>query len=115
MARADLRQAFHPGRRLPRLASDRGLGWRHRAAAPTTCGGRLTPPVLRKEPSNGHRNQCAWDSPPHQSERRGGRGAPMNSAQPRRRNLMEQLIETLANGLGNGVGWLAEHGVLFAI
>ena len=28
---------------------------------------------------------------------------------------MEQLIETLASGLGNTVAWLAEHGVLFAI
>jgi len=28
---------------------------------------------------------------------------------------MEQFIETLAGGLGNSVGWLAEHGVLFGI
>lgn len=28
---------------------------------------------------------------------------------------MEQVIDTLASGMGNGVGWLAEHGVLFAI
>jgi ABC-type amino acid transport system permease subunit len=28
---------------------------------------------------------------------------------------MEGLIETLANGLGNGVGWMAEHGILFAV
>jgi ABC-type amino acid transport system permease subunit len=28
---------------------------------------------------------------------------------------MEQLIETLANGMGNSVGWMAESGVLFAI
>jgi hypothetical protein len=28
---------------------------------------------------------------------------------------MERIVETLASGLGNGVGWLAEHGVLFAI
>lgn len=28
---------------------------------------------------------------------------------------MEQVIETLASGLGNGVGWLAENGILFAI
>ena len=28
---------------------------------------------------------------------------------------MNQLIETLASGLGNSVGWLAEHGVLFGI
>ncbi len=28
---------------------------------------------------------------------------------------MQGLIETLANGLGNGVGWMAEHGILFAV
>jgi ABC-type amino acid transport system permease subunit len=28
---------------------------------------------------------------------------------------MEQLIETLANGMANGVAWMAERGVLFAI
>lgn len=28
---------------------------------------------------------------------------------------MERMIETLASGLGNGVGWMAEHGILFAI
>jgi len=28
---------------------------------------------------------------------------------------MERFIETLATGLGNGVGWLAESGVLFVI
>jgi ABC-type amino acid transport system permease subunit len=28
---------------------------------------------------------------------------------------MEQIIDTLATGLGNSVGWLAEHGVLFGI
>ena len=28
---------------------------------------------------------------------------------------MDQMIETLASGLGNSVGWLAEHGVLFVI
>ena len=27
---------------------------------------------------------------------------------------MERIIETLASGLGNGVGWLADNGVLFA-
>jgi hypothetical protein len=31
------------------------------------------------------------------------------------RGRMEQLIETLASGVGNTVAWLAEHGVLFAI
>jgi ABC-type amino acid transport system permease subunit len=33
----------------------------------------------------------------------------------RRPNPMERVIETLASGLGNGVGWLAETGVLFGI
>jgi len=33
----------------------------------------------------------------------------------RRKNAMERLIETLASGLGNGVGWMAESGVLFVI
>ena len=28
---------------------------------------------------------------------------------------MDQVIETLASGLGNSVGWLAEHGVLFIV
>ena len=28
---------------------------------------------------------------------------------------MEQVIETLASALGNGVGWAAESGVLFAL
>jgi hypothetical protein len=28
---------------------------------------------------------------------------------------MEQVIETLASGIGNSVAWLAEHGVLFGI
>jgi hypothetical protein len=28
---------------------------------------------------------------------------------------MDQVIETLASGLGNSVGWLAEHGVLFGV
>jgi hypothetical protein len=28
---------------------------------------------------------------------------------------MERLIETLATGLGNGVGWMAESGVLFVV
>jgi hypothetical protein len=29
------------------------------------------------------------------------------AADGRRRNLMERIIETLATGLGNGIGWLA--------
>jgi hypothetical protein len=33
----------------------------------------------------------------------------------RRKRMMERLIETMASGLGNGVGWMAEHGILFAI
>ena len=32
-----------------------------------------------------------------------------------RKRVMERLIETLASGLGNSVGWMAEHGILFAI
>jgi ABC-type amino acid transport system permease subunit len=28
---------------------------------------------------------------------------------------MEQVIETLASGMGNSIGWLAENGVLFGI
>jgi len=30
-------------------------------------------------------------------------------------NLMDQIIQTSASGLGNSVGWLAAHGVLFAL
>jgi hypothetical protein len=33
----------------------------------------------------------------------------------RSKGPVEQVIDTLASGMGNGVGWLAEHGVLFAI
>lgn len=32
-----------------------------------------------------------------------------------RKGRMERIIEALASGLGNGVGWLAGSGVLFAI
>ena len=28
---------------------------------------------------------------------------------------MEQIIETLASGMGNSVAWMAENGILFAI
>jgi hypothetical protein len=28
---------------------------------------------------------------------------------------MDQIIGVFASGLGNGVGWLAEHGVLFGV
>ena len=33
----------------------------------------------------------------------------------RRKGVMERSIESVASGLGNGVGWFAETGVLFAI
>jgi hypothetical protein len=33
----------------------------------------------------------------------------------RRPNPMERVIETLASGLGNGIGWLAETGILFGV
>jgi hypothetical protein len=33
----------------------------------------------------------------------------------RRKPIMERVIDPLASGLGNAVGWLAETGVLFAI
>jgi hypothetical protein len=44
----------------------------------------------------------------------------MASTQPavgheQRKGGMEKMIETLASGLGNSIGWLAENGVLFAI
>ena len=42
-------------------------------------------------------------------------GCQMTDTPVRRKNVMEQLIETLATGLGNTVGWLAQNGVLFAI
>lgn len=32
-----------------------------------------------------------------------------------RKGPMERIIDTVASGLGNGVGWLAESGVLFAL
>jgi ABC-type amino acid transport system permease subunit len=42
--------------------------------------------------------------------------APANQIAPdRRRSPMERVIDGLATGLGNSVGWLAESGVLFAI
>ena len=28
---------------------------------------------------------------------------------------MERIVETLGTGLGNGVGWMADHGILFVI
>ena len=43
-------------------------------------------------------------------------GGPIESEQPvRRQGRVEQVIESLGNGLGNGVAWLAENGVLFGI
>jgi hypothetical protein len=33
----------------------------------------------------------------------------------RRKGPMEQVIETLASGLGNSVAWMVENGVLFGI
>jgi hypothetical protein len=33
----------------------------------------------------------------------------------RRKGSMEQVVEGLATGLGNGVGWLAESGILFVV
>jgi hypothetical protein len=41
---------------------------------------------------------------------------PVESVQARRRKGgMEHVIETVAGGMGNAVGWMAETGVLFAI
>jgi hypothetical protein len=36
-------------------------------------------------------------------------------ASTRQKGRMEKVIETLANGLGNAVGWMATSGVLFAV
>jgi hypothetical protein len=33
----------------------------------------------------------------------------------RRKGRMNQVIETLASGMGNSVAWMAENGILFAI
>jgi len=33
----------------------------------------------------------------------------------RQRSTMEKVIDTIAGGLGSGVGWLAESGVLFVV
>jgi hypothetical protein len=33
----------------------------------------------------------------------------------RRKGRMDQVIETLASGMGNSVAWMAENGILFAI
>lgn len=41
--------------------------------------------------------------------------AQMDRTEVRRRNAMERVIETAASGLGNGIGWMAESGVLFGI
>lgn len=31
------------------------------------------------------------------------------------KSVFERAVETIATGLGGGIGWLAEHGVLFAL
>ena len=41
--------------------------------------------------------------------------APDAVSTARRTGRMDRLIETLASGLGNGIGWMAEHGILFGI
>jgi hypothetical protein len=33
----------------------------------------------------------------------------------RKKGVMDGLIETVAGGLGNSVGWMAENGILFAV
>jgi ABC-type amino acid transport system permease subunit len=33
----------------------------------------------------------------------------------RRKGRMENVVDTLASGMGNSVGWLAENGVLFGL
>lgn len=33
----------------------------------------------------------------------------------KRKSPMERMIDALASGLGNGIGWMAESGVLFVI
>ncbi|NJD27712.1 MAG: hypothetical protein FIA92_05390 [Chloroflexi bacterium] len=33
----------------------------------------------------------------------------------KRRGVVDRIFETLGNGLGGGIGWLAESGVLFVI
>lgn len=38
-----------------------------------------------------------------------------DSTNQHRRSPMEKIIETVASGLGNGIGWAAEHGVLFVV
>ena len=32
-----------------------------------------------------------------------------------RKGPMDRIIETLASGLGNSIGWLADHGILFGV
>ena len=41
--------------------------------------------------------------------------APTDVGANRRESPMERVIDSVATGLGNGVGWLAESGVLFAV
>ena len=41
---------------------------------------------------------------------------PVDRATPAEgKGAMERVIETLASGFGNGIGWLADHGVLFLV
>lgn len=40
---------------------------------------------------------------------------PTATGAERRRTLMERIIEPIATGLGNAVGWMAESGALFAV
>lgn len=40
---------------------------------------------------------------------------PTATGTERRRTLMERIIEPIATGLGNAVGWMAESGALFAV
>lgn len=42
-------------------------------------------------------------------------GAIDSAGSLRRKSGMEQVIETLASGLGNSVAWLAENGILFGV
>jgi hypothetical protein len=42
-------------------------------------------------------------------------GAMVTTRAAERKGPTERIIESVASGLGNSVGWLAEHGVLFGI
>jgi hypothetical protein len=43
------------------------------------------------------------------------RGSDSVIRQDRRNGPMESIIEALATGVGNGIGWLAANGVLFVV